>query len=176
MMRKKHPALQKLWNINNLSGIAMQTQYFGGLGNSWKCAGEDTVSHLGSGAYQEYIFQCASQKTQLSWLWHVWNSITDLLRMHSVLPGEIGGKRQPGGDPVGNGKHKSQWPGPLPRAGLLPSRSPPTLQEQLMVTHRRHSPTAPPHPFSLGGLGSVERECNTHCWPLLSIIHVLFLK
>lgn len=49
-------------------------------------------------------------------------------------------KLQPGGDPVGSSEHKSQWPGPLPRAGILPSHSPPTLQEQLMVTHHRHSP------------------------------------
>lgn len=37
-------------------------------------------------------------------------------------------KQQPGGDPVGNSKHKSQWPEPLPSAGILPSHSPPTLQ------------------------------------------------
>ncbi|KAI9529821.1 hypothetical protein NQZ68_008060, partial [Dissostichus eleginoides] len=29
---------------------------------------------------------------------------------------------------------KSQWPGPRPGAGILPSHSPPTLQEQLMWT------------------------------------------
>lgn len=82
-------------------------------------------------------------------------------------------KRQPGGDPVGSSEHKSQWPGPLPRAGILPSRSPPTLQEQLMVTHHRRSPRVS---LSLSALRSVERECNTHCWPLRSIIHVLLLK
>lgn len=30
--------------------------------------------------------------------------------------------------------------------------------------------------LSLVALRSVERDCNTHCWPLPSIIHVLLLK
>lgn len=45
-------------------------------------------------------------------------------------------KWRPGGDPVGSSEHKSQWPGPLPRAGILPPHSLPTLQEQLMVSLR----------------------------------------
>lgn len=50
-------------------------------------------------------------------------------------PGRSGRERQPGGDSAGSSKHKSQWPGPLPGAGHVPSHGPPTLRERPAVTH-----------------------------------------
>lgn len=50
-------------------------------------------------------------------------------------PGRLRGSSSQEATLQATSKQKSQWPGPLPGAGHVPSHSPPTLREQLVVTH-----------------------------------------
>lgn len=89
-------------------------------------------------------------------------------------PGRLRGSSSQEATLQATSKQKSQWPGPLPGAGHVPSHSPPTLREQLVVTH--HHTRSSLISLGLTRYTQVSPESNAHCWTLLSIIHVLLLK
>lgn len=110
------------------------------------------------------------KNAQLSWLWHVWNSITDLLRMHSALPREIGGEAAARWRPCRLQQTQITMAWAAAKSWAAAHRHSKSNSWSLIADALQLSPSRSAQS------GQWKREGNTHCWPLLSIIHVLLRK
>lgn len=111
-----------------------------------------------------------TKNTQKSWLWHVWNSITDLLRMHSALPREIGGESAARWRPCRLRQTKITMAWAAAKSWAAAHRHSKSNSWSLIADTLQLSPSRSAQS------GQWKSEGNTHCWPLLSIIHVLLRK